>query len=187
MITTADTLQVMMIVAACHHRTAPRMDDREAALVTAKIWAELFDEFDFSASELIAAVKKRAKVLPDAPEPADILRVARATRAERGERESDDEREARQDALNRKIAPEVKAITRATTFGPARSTPRLNTARDALENCDGKRQSQEAIHEYLGALHEARSTAAPTAISGLTMAAKIAAARQSLDAEQPTK
>jgi hypothetical protein len=177
----------MMIVAACHHRTAPRMDDREAALATSRIWADLFDGCNLSTDELIAAVKKRAKVIPEAPEPADIIRVARATRAEQGERESDDEREARQDALERKIAPEVKAITRATTFGPARSTPRLNTARDALQNCDGKRQSQEAIHEYLGALREARSTRAPTAISGLTAEGKIAAARQSLDAEQAEK
>ena len=35
MITTADALDLMAIVAACHPRTAPRMDDEEAAVTTA--------------------------------------------------------------------------------------------------------------------------------------------------------
>lgn len=83
MITTADVLEIMAVVAACHHRTAPRMDDREAALATATVWAELFTEYDFDKTELITAVKSRAKGLPDAPEPADIIRVARAARADR--------------------------------------------------------------------------------------------------------
>jgi hypothetical protein len=186
MITTADTLQVMMIVAACHHRTAPRMDDRDAALAIARIWTDLFDCQGFTVTELIAAVKKRAKVLPDAPEPADILRVARATRADEYERETDEEREARQNELERKIAPDVKAITRKVSYGPARSTPRLTAARDAIDDCEGKRESQSAISEYLKALSEARQGVLVTH-SGGTHAQKIAAARQALDAEQPTK
>lgn len=83
MITTADALQVMTIVAACHHRTAPRMDDREVAMATADTWADLLNGHGFTTAELIAAVKDRAKVCPDAPEAADIIRVARATRADR--------------------------------------------------------------------------------------------------------
>lgn len=82
MTTPADALEVMTIVAACHHRTAPRMDDPEAAFATAKIWSELFDGYDFTTAELIAAVKHRAKSCPDAPEAADIIRVARATRTD---------------------------------------------------------------------------------------------------------
>jgi hypothetical protein len=35
--TTADALEVMAIVAACHHRTAPRLDDRDVALAPAEI------------------------------------------------------------------------------------------------------------------------------------------------------
>lgn len=76
-------MEVMAVVAGCHHRTAPRMDDREAALVTAKLWADLFDGFDFTVAELIAAVKSRAKMCPEAPEAADIIRVARAARTDR--------------------------------------------------------------------------------------------------------
>lgn len=80
MITTADTLELMTLVAACHRRTAPRMDDPEATVATARIWAELFNHHSFEPSELVDAVKKRAVVLSDAPEPADIIRVARSTR-----------------------------------------------------------------------------------------------------------
>jgi hypothetical protein len=82
MITTADTLEIMAVVAACHHRTAPRMDDEQAAVATATLWTELFEEFDFGKGELIAAVKSRAKMCPDAPEPADIIRVARSRRSD---------------------------------------------------------------------------------------------------------
>lgn len=80
MISTADALEIMGIVAACHPRTAPRVDDREAAMITASIWAELFAEYQFTKAELVAAVKTRAKACADAPEVADIIRVARATR-----------------------------------------------------------------------------------------------------------
>lgn len=82
MISTADALEIMGIVAGCHPRTAPRVDDREAALITASIWAELFAEFDFTVVELIQAVKTRAKFSADAPEVADIIRVARSARNE---------------------------------------------------------------------------------------------------------
>lgn len=82
MITPADALEVMAVVSACHHRTAPRMDDPEAALVIAKHWAELLDGYDFTVPELIKAVKLRAKVCPEAPEAADIIRGARSARTE---------------------------------------------------------------------------------------------------------
>jgi hypothetical protein len=72
----------MAVVAACHHRTAPRMDDPEAALVIAKHWSELLDGYDFTVPELIKAVKVRAKVCADAPEAADIIRGARSARTE---------------------------------------------------------------------------------------------------------
>lgn len=86
MITTADALEVMTIVAACHHRTAPRMDDREVTLVTAKTWADLFNEFRLELADLIAAVKKRAARNEIAPEPAEIIQFARDIRNERDAR-----------------------------------------------------------------------------------------------------
>lgn len=104
MTTPADVLEVMTIVAACHHRTAPRMDDREAVLVTAGIWADLFTEYRLNLADLIAAVKKRALTHAEAPEPAEIIQFARAIRRDRTEHESDAEREARQDQRDAELA-----------------------------------------------------------------------------------
>jgi hypothetical protein len=82
MITTSDVLEVMAVVAACHQRTAPRLDDQAVALATASVWVELLNDYDFTKAELVAAVKNRAKVCPDAPEVADVIRVARSARSE---------------------------------------------------------------------------------------------------------
>lgn len=98
MITPADVLEVMTIVAICHHRTAPRMDDREATLATARIWADLFNEYRLELADLIAAVKKRALSHAEAPEPAEIIQFAREIRRDRSDRESDYDRRAREDA-----------------------------------------------------------------------------------------
>lgn len=83
MTTLADALEVMTIVAACHHRTAPRMDDHEATLATAGVWAELFTVHGLALSDLIAAVKTRAASFPDAPEPAEVIHFAREIRRKR--------------------------------------------------------------------------------------------------------
>lgn len=103
MTTTAEALEVMAVVAACHHRTAPRLDDRQAALVTATIWAELFTTYNLDLPDLIAAVKKRASTHPEAPEPAEIIHHAREIRRDRSERETDTERRAREDARDAEL------------------------------------------------------------------------------------
>ena len=96
MTSVSDVIEVMGVVAACHHRTAPRMDDREAVLVTAGIWAELFSAYNLSKADLVAAVKKRARGAADAPEPAEIIAVARDIRIDRNERMDPDERPRRE-------------------------------------------------------------------------------------------
>lgn len=83
MITTADAIKVMSYVAACHYRTAPRLDDREATLVTANIWADLFNEYRLELQDLLDAVKKRGARIETAPEPAEIIKYAREIRQER--------------------------------------------------------------------------------------------------------
>lgn len=104
MTTTADALEVMTIVAACHHRTAPRLDDHEAALATARVWADLFSTYQLELPDLIAAVKKRAATHPDAPEPAEIITFAREIRRDRAERETTAERQAREDQRDAELA-----------------------------------------------------------------------------------
>jgi len=115
MTTTAEALEVMAVVAACHHRTAPRLDDRQAALVTATIWAELFTTYNLDLADLIAAVKKRGATHPEAPEPADIIRHAREIRRDRSERETDAERRAREDARDAEL--DQRLLTRITGIG----------------------------------------------------------------------
>lgn len=110
MTTTADALEVMTVVAACHHRTAPRMDDRQATLATANIWAELFTVYRLELPDLLAAVKKRALSHAEAPEPAEIIQFAREIRRDRTERETTAEREAREDRRDAELEQRVNAL-----------------------------------------------------------------------------
>ena len=109
MTTISEAIEVMGVVAACHHRTAPRMDDREVVMVTAGIWAELFEVYKLSKDDLVAAVKKRARSAADAPEPAEIITVAREIRRERAERETNEERQAREDAWDAELLERNKS------------------------------------------------------------------------------
>jgi hypothetical protein len=105
----------MTLVAACHHRTAPRMDDREAARATASVWAELFSTYRLELPDLLAAVKKRALSHAEAPEPAEIITFAREIRRDRCERESDAERRAREDQRDAELdGRTLRAITTHT-------------------------------------------------------------------------
>ncbi len=104
MVTTADVLDLMMLISACHHRTAPRMDDREVAIGTANVWAELFNRHALAVADLEAAVKRRAESEADAPEPAEIIRFARDVRALRTQSESAAERRAREDRRDAALA-----------------------------------------------------------------------------------
>lgn len=80
---TRDAGQVLVLVAACHRKTAPRLDDREAALATAATWAELFSAHNLTLPDLLAGVKLRAQSFADAPEPADVIEFARKVRQAR--------------------------------------------------------------------------------------------------------
>lgn len=125
MTTPADALEVMMAVSACHHRTAPRMDDEQAALATARIWADLFSVYQLDLADLVAAVKKRATTNPEAPEPAEIIQFAREIRRERAERESEAARQAREDrrdaALEARNRDRLAAIT--ASFAESKAIP----------------------------------------------------------------
>lgn len=85
-LTASDAMQVMVVVQACHQRTAPRMDDRDVVLATASVWAELFNAYRLTLPDLVAGVKKRALFHADAPEPAEIIHFAREIRRDRDTR-----------------------------------------------------------------------------------------------------
>lgn len=88
MTTRSEALKVMTVVAACHNRTAPRIDDPDVARATADVWAELFTVYQLELTDLVAAVKQRALKNPEAPEPAEIITVAREIRRDRASREN---------------------------------------------------------------------------------------------------
>lgn len=115
-ITPADAMQVLLTIQACHRRTAPRMDDEQAARVTATIWAELFNTFQLDLPDLIAAVKKRAARYADAPEPAEIIGFAREIRRDRAERESAVARQQREDRQDVQLIARVNPA--AISGGP---------------------------------------------------------------------
>ena len=123
MTTTADALEVMTLVAACHHRTAPRMDDEQATIATATIWAELFSQYRLELPDLIAAVKRRALTQADAPEPAEIIAHARDIRRERGERETDAQRRAREDRRDAQLENRQQRNVKALVTGFGKPIP----------------------------------------------------------------
>jgi hypothetical protein len=78
-----DAGRVLTLVAACHRRTAPRLDDRQAAFAMVTLWAELFSAHNLGLPDLLAGVKLRAQYHPDAPEPSEIIEFARKVRRDR--------------------------------------------------------------------------------------------------------
>ena len=84
------------------------MDDREAVMVTAKIWSDLFNVHNLELADLKAAVMKRAAGgAVDAPEPAEIIAVARAIRMDRSQRWDDDDQADHEAFLDAKAAGRV--------------------------------------------------------------------------------
>lgn len=134
-ITRADALEVMSCVAACHPRTAPRWhDDPEAAQFTADVWARMFNRHGLSKDDLLTAVENRGADSPHtAPEPGEIIQVAREVRRARSDAEMASPegralRDARIDAkVQRLIGPlasELGRIDRPSLRGtPGRVRP----------------------------------------------------------------
>lgn len=122
MTTQADALDVMLIVQACHPRTAPRQDDLEVTNAMAVVWAEMFDAFELDLDDLRAAVKRRAVKEPGcaAPEPGEIVKYAREIRNERAAKEQGipELRQAHEAKIDRKI------LDFAGGFGIALDAPR---------------------------------------------------------------
>lgn len=108
MTTQADALDVMLVVQACHPRTAPRQDDPEVTNAMAVVWAEMFDAFGLGLDDLRAAVKRRAVKEPGcpAPEPGEIVKYAREIRNERAAKEQSvpQLRDAHEARIDQKIA-----------------------------------------------------------------------------------
>lgn len=107
-----EALKVMAVVAACHHRTAPRMDDADVTRMTADVWADLFTAYNLTLADLLTGVKKRALKHPEAPEPAEIIKFAREIRQERMAKEDANHvlRSAREEAMDRQLMAKINEL-----------------------------------------------------------------------------
>lgn len=152
MTTHADALEVMLVVQACHPRTAPRQDDPEVTDAMAIVWAEMFDAFGLELDDLRAAVKRRAVKEPGcpAPEPGEIVKYAREIRNERAAKEQGDpelraQHEAKLDAkVERMISP------LAANFGRLdRPAPRAIHAstRESVGDPDARARARAELDE----------------------------------------
>lgn len=112
MTTPAEATQVLAAISLVHRRTAPKPANNAEAEAMARTWARVFSRYDLELHDLLTAVEHRAGIESDAPEPADIVKYARAIRRDRSDRENADaekraERELKIDRrveLNAKLA-----------------------------------------------------------------------------------
>lgn len=122
---TRDAGQVLVLVAACHRKTAPRLDDREAALAIAATWAELFSAHNLTLPDLLAGVKLRAQHEPDAPEPADIIQFARKVRLDRPRTQADIDRLEALAESKSEDAAELAALREQRAIAPKVENPSI--------------------------------------------------------------
>lgn len=155
-ITRADALEVMSCVAACHPRTAPRWhDDPDATKFTADIWADMFNRHNLELRDLLTAVKDRAADTADtAPEPGEIIQVARAIRRSRSDADmaNPEARALREARIDAKVARLVSPL--AAELGRI-DRPSLPTAPSQTRTSTGDAEQRAAARAELDAVRAA--------------------------------
>lgn len=146
----AHTTEVLELASLLDHR----IPSPDKARVLA--WAKQIDRHQLSRDDLLDATQ----AFYDQPSPhpvsvGDVIAGARRIKRDRLAREEADEREQRQTLNDRKAADDVLALTASVLEGRVKDTPRLKAARDALDTCQGKAESQAAIAEFVAARREA--------------------------------
>lgn len=102
-ITPADAADLLADVAIAHRRTAPRPTNADEALRLADAWAAIFNVHRLTMPLLRQALVVRAADNLDAPEPAELVAVARKIRQDRLDRDPA-AREAILEQIDAKIA-----------------------------------------------------------------------------------
>ena len=105
--------EVVRYTTLVHRRTAIRPANTKEAQAIAIAWARIFARYGLERATLLEAVDERAASNPVAPEPAEIVAVAREIRRRSAECETREEREARDERNDRKILERINA----TSFG----------------------------------------------------------------------
>ena len=102
-ITPIEAAKVLAHIAMLHRRTAPKVtDDAERGALCAA-WAAACNRHDLDLPDLLAAVIQRAADEPQAPEPAELIAVARRIRADRVARTEIGQRSERAAELDARI------------------------------------------------------------------------------------
>lgn len=121
-----DAGTVLTIVAACHRKTAPKLDGNEReATALAVTWAELFSAHSLTLPDLLAGVKLRAQHEPDAPEPADIIQFARKVRLDRPRTQADIDRLEALAESKSEDAAELAALREQRAIAPKVENPSI--------------------------------------------------------------
>lgn len=139
-------------------KLAGLLDDRVTEPAPARVaaWAEQVQRHNLPESDLLDGVQAfYDQPSTHAMQIGDLINHARAIKRNRLDREPDANREARQDAQERKAAETLATIAATARTGPAgppESTDRLRAARARLQTCRGREESRSAIGEYRAAL-----------------------------------
>ena len=135
------------------------LDDRVAQADKARIaaWSEQIQRHHLQRDDLLDGLQ----AFYDGPSQnaiqiGDLIHHGRNARRNRNEREDDELRDARAARRDTQAADEIQTVSASVITGRVKSTPRLNAAREALENCTGKTETLEAMREYFIAKREAR-------------------------------
>lgn len=180
---TPDTVRAVTQV----FKLAGILDDRVAQPDKARViaWAEQVQRHNLIEVDLLDGLQTFYDLPNDrAIQIGDLIHHGRVAKRNRLEKEEDEQRELRRAELDTKAADdEWRNLTADAITGRIKNrTDRLAAAEEALQTCQGK-ACKAAVVEYLAARREAKGISRKSKQT-LTAAAKIAAARRALDAEQ---
>lgn len=86
----------------------------------------------------------------------DLIQHGRAAKRNRLEREEDEDRDRRRAELDSKAADVIDFTAAAIASRVKKRTKRLQVAEAALQNCQGRHESAEALREYFAARRDAQ-------------------------------
>lgn len=150
----AETVRAVVKVFELAYLLDDRVTQPDKARMTA--WAEQVERHRLSEQDLLDAVQ----AFYDGPslhaiQVGDLISHARRIKRDRLEREPDADRDERRELVDEKAANDIRPFTSLVGGGGvdrAAESTELDQAREALQTCHGKAQSQAAIRSYLDAL-----------------------------------
>jgi hypothetical protein len=139
-------------------KLASLLDDRVAQPDKARVlaWAEQLEKYQLLRKDVLDGLQQ----FYDSPreraiQVGDLIHHARVQKRLRLEKQEAEDVAQREAASEAKAEDDIKAVTAGFLMGRVKDTPRLRAAREALQNCRGRRECGPAIAEYNAAKAEA--------------------------------